>query len=59
MNANELSLNAAVRVDLRNAEAEARRLLASHGALCDADRCGVSAGGYHSNCCPAGMTTGC
>ena len=44
MNANELSLNAAVRVDLRNAEAEARRLLASHGALCDADRCGVSAG---------------
>ena len=44
VNANELSLNAAVRVDLRNAEVEARRLLASHGALCDADRCGVSAG---------------
>ncbi len=43
MNANELSLNAAVRVDLRNAEVEARRLLASHGALCDADRCGASA----------------
>jgi DNA-binding SARP family transcriptional activator len=44
VNANELSLNAAVRVDLRNAEVEARRLLASHGTLCDADRCGVSTG---------------
>ena len=43
VNANELSLNAAVRVDLRNAEIEARRLLAGHGALCDADRCGASA----------------
>lgn len=43
VNANELSLNAAVRVDLRNAETEARRLLAGDGALCDADRNGVSA----------------
>jgi DNA-binding SARP family transcriptional activator len=42
VNANELSLNAAVRVDLRNAEIEARRLLANHGALCDADRNGES-----------------
>jgi DNA-binding SARP family transcriptional activator len=43
VNANELSLNAAVLVDLRDAEIEARRLLASHGALCEADRCGSSA----------------
>ena len=43
VNANELSLHAAVRVDLRSAAIEARRLLAGHGALCDADRCGISA----------------
>ena len=42
MNANELSLNAAVGVDLRDAEADARRLLADRGPLCDADRCGES-----------------
>jgi SARP family transcriptional regulator, regulator of embCAB operon len=41
-NATELSLSAAVRVDLREAEAEARRLLACRQPLCDADRCGES-----------------
>jgi SARP family transcriptional regulator, regulator of embCAB operon len=43
VNVNELSLDEAVRVDLRNAEVDARRLLAGHGALCDADRYGTSA----------------
>jgi SARP family transcriptional regulator, regulator of embCAB operon len=41
-NATELSLNAAVHVDLRDAEVDARRHLAGRGPLCHADRCGES-----------------
>jgi DNA-binding SARP family transcriptional activator len=41
-NTTELWLNAAVRVDLRDAELDARRLLAGDGLLCRADRCGES-----------------
>lgn len=40
VSATELSLGAAVRVDLRDAEADARRLLAGRGPLCSADRNG-------------------
>lgn len=43
VNATELSLSAAVRVDLREAEADARRLMADRGPLRQADRNGESA----------------
>jgi DNA-binding SARP family transcriptional activator len=42
VNATELSLNAAVCVDLRDAEADARRLTSGRGPLRQADRCGES-----------------